>query len=225
MKRVKRMEAKRFSFSELEQRIATLPDGPVGVLNRPRWQYWTDIVGGVAMIVGVLPGLFIQFLEPKWWMATMAKIGLLVTVAFFLPGFIRNVWVVARVMWSGKRGDAAQLDHDFASLSNVQSWLATFPRPMLEQHLRFVQAAQARLAAKLSLIGGGFDRFGILPVFLAIGVQIKMVTTETLDFPLWQTLPALFFSMGYLVGLNAAFMRVRMSLYEAVLAEALERRP
>jgi hypothetical protein len=219
------MDAKRFSFSELEQRIAALPDGPVGVLNRPRWQYWFDIVGGVAMIIGLLPGLLVQLLEPKPWMVTMAQFGLLATATFFLPGFIRNMCVLARLMWSGKRGDAAQLDHDFAALSNLQPWLATFPRPMLEQHLRFVQATQARLAAKLSLMGGNLDRFGILPVFLAIGVQIKMVTSDTLDFPLWQTLPALFFAIGYLIGLNGAFLRVRMNLYEVVLTEALERRP
>ena len=219
------MDAKRFSYAELQRRIAALSDGPVGALNRPRWQYWSDIAGGVATIVGLLPGLFVQFFVPKPWMVTMAQIGLWATALLFAPGFIRNVWVFALLVWSGKRGDAAQLDHDFAALSELQPWLATFPRQMLEQHLRFIQAAQARIAAKLSLMGGGLDRFGILPVFLAIGVQIKMVTSDTLDFPLWQTLPALFFAIGYLIGLNGAFMRVRMNLYEVVLMEALERRP
>jgi hypothetical protein len=40
----------------------------------------------------------------------------------------------------------------------------------------------------------------------------------------WHILPGLFFATGYLVSLNATFMRVRMHLYEVVVAEALERR-
>jgi hypothetical protein len=217
-------DPKHFSFSELERRIAALPEGPVEVLNRPRWQYWLDIAGGLAMIVGLLPGLFIQFFEPKQWMVTMTQYGVWATAGFFLPGFIHNIWSFMRLAWSGKRGDAAQLDHDYAALSDLQPWLATFPQHMLEQHLRFIQAAQARMAAKLSLMGGGLDRFGVLPAILAVTVQIRMATTEKLDFPLWQTVPALFFAILYLIGLNAAFMRVRMSLYEAVLAESLQRR-
>ncbi len=83
---------------------------------------------------------------------------------------------------------------------------------------------QTRLLAKLSLMGGGFDRFGILPLILAISVQVKAFTANSLDIPIWQIVPGLFFAIGYLVGLRASFTRVRMHLYELVLAEALERR-
>lgn len=217
------MEARKFSFTELEQRIAAIPDGPAGALNRPQWQYWTDIGGGVGVIVGLLPSLFAQIFEPKWWMVDMARIGLWMTILMFLPGFLRSACVIARTIWRGKKEDTAQLDHDFAEMNLLQTWLATFPRQALEQHLRFVQAAQARLIAKLSVMGGDLDRFGILPLILAIAVQIKVLTTESMALPLWQIVPGLFFAIAYLIGLHGAFMRVRMHLYETVLAEASQR--
>lgn len=218
------MEANHFSFSDLEKRIAAMPDGPIAVLNRPRWQYWCDIGGGVGVIVGLLPGVFIQFLEPKPWMVVMSKVGLLMMALLLAPGFFRSIWTFALLLWRGKSQDAAQLDFDFSELNQLQTWLAKMPKPALEQHLRFIRAAQACVTAKLSLMGGSLDRFGILPLILAIAVQLKAFTADGLDTPLWQILPGLFFAIGYLVALNGTFMRVRMHLYEVVLAEALERR-
>jgi hypothetical protein len=96
------MEARKFSFTELE-RIAAMPDGPAGVLNRPQWQYWTDIGGGIGMIVGLLPSLFVEIFEPKWWMVTMMRIGIWITILLFLPGVLRGVWVIAYAVWRGKK--------------------------------------------------------------------------------------------------------------------------
>ena len=218
------MDAKQFSFSELEKKIAAIPEKPVAALNRPRWQYWLDIGGGIGVILGLLPSLLIQFLEPKGWMVTMAKAGFWMMVILFAPGFFRGIIVLALSIWRGRSEDNAQIDHDFSELDRLQVWLAKFPKQTIEQHLRFIQATQARLLAKLSLIGGGFERFGILPLILAISVQMKAFTADSLDLPIWQIVPGLFFAIGYLVGLRASFVRVRMHLYEVVLVEALERR-
>ncbi len=218
------MDASAFSFAELERRIASMPDGPMAVLDRPRWQYWCDIGGGVAVIVGLLPGVFVQVLEPKEWMLTMAQVGLWMMILLFAPGFVRNVRVFGRLLSRGKAQDADQLDFDLSELNTLQVWLTQVPQQTLEQHLRFIQVAQMRTAEKLSLMGGSLDRFGILPLILAIAVQVKTFSAAALDIPLWQLVPGLFFAIGYLVSLNASFMRVRMHLYEAVLVEALARR-
>ena len=218
------MDAKHFSFSELEKKIAAMPEGPIAALNRPRWQYWLDIGGGIGVIVGLLPSLLIQFMEPKSWMITMANVGFWMMVILFSFGFFRGIIVLALSIWRGRSEDNAQTDHDFSEFNLLQVWLAKFPKQTLEQHLRFIQAMQARLLAKLSLIGGGFERFGILPLILAISVQMKAFTADSLDVPIWQIVPGLFFAIGYLVGLRASFVRVRMHLYEVVLVEALERR-
>lgn len=218
------MDAEPFSFSALDKRIVAMPDGPIATLNRPRWQYWTDLGGGLGVIIGLLPSLIVQFYEPKPWMVTMALTGLTLMGALFLPGVLRGMWAFACMIRRGRQGHTAQLDHDFAEFNAIHAWLATFSRQTLEQHLRFVQVAQLRLSAKLSLMGGGLDRFGILPLILAVGVQIKAFTADSLALPLWQIVPGLFFAIGYLVGLNGVFMRVRMHMYEVLLAEALERR-
>ncbi len=88
------MDAKHFSFSELEKKIAAMPEGPVAALNRPRWQYWLDVGGGVGVIVGLLPSLLVQFLEIKSWMITMTNAGFWMTLILFAPGFLRNIFVL-----------------------------------------------------------------------------------------------------------------------------------
>lgn len=218
------MDAGAFSFAELERRIAAMPAGPIGVLDRPRWQYWCDLGGGVAVIVGLLPGVFVQILEPKPWMVTMTYLGLWAMILLFAPGFVRSLWVFGRVLRRGKAQDADQLDFDLSKMNALQAWLANVPLQTLEQHLRFIQTAQVRVAAKLGLVGGSLDRFGILPLILAIAVQVKTFSAAALDIPLWQLLPSLFFAIGYLFSLNASFMRVRMHLYDTVIAESLARR-
>lgn len=218
------MDAKQFSFAELEKSIAALPDGPLGVLNRPRWQYWLDLVGGVGVILGLLPSALIPFIGPELWMVTVARIGFWIMVTGLVPGMVRGLWVLARMWWRGKAQDAEQLDHDFVQLDALQPWLSKLPRPALERRLRFIQMAQTRVAAKLSLMGGGLERFGLLPLMLAVVVQVKAVTAESLALPLWQIVPGMFFAIIYVVGLNAAFYRVRMHLYEVTIAEALARR-
>lgn len=218
------MDAKQFSFADLEKRIAALPDGPMGALNRPRWQYWLDLLGGVGVILGLLPSALIQFMAPALWMVTMAWMGFWVMVLAFLPGVSRETWVMMRMWRRGKAQDAEQLDHDFDQMDGLQPWLSKLPRSALERRLRFIQMAQARVAAKLSLMGGGLERFGVLPLILAVVVQIKAITAESLALPLWQIVPGMFFAIVYVVGLNAAFYRVRMHLYEVTLAEALARR-
>ena len=77
------------SFADLEKRVAALPDGPMGVLNRPRWQYWLDLVGGVGVILGLLPSALIQFMEPKLWMLTMVRIGFWTMLIGFVPGIVQ----------------------------------------------------------------------------------------------------------------------------------------
>jgi len=218
------MDANTFSFSELERRISALHEGPIAVLDRPRWQYWCDLIGGFGVILGLLPGVLIQLLEPKLWMVTMAQTGLWTMILFFAPGVIRNLWAFGRLVRRGKTQDAEQLDSDFVQMGTLQAWLAQIPLQTIERHLRFIQAARSRVGEKLALMGGGLDRFGILPLILAIGVQLKTVMTESLDTPLWLLLPGLFFAITYLIALNGSFMRIRMHLYEIVLTEALARR-
>jgi hypothetical protein len=218
------MDAIPFSFAELERRVSAVPEGPIAILNRPQWQYWCDLGGGIGVILGLLPSLLIQFFEPKPWMVTMGVFGLAIMATLFAPGFLRSIWVFAGLVRRGRAQDAAQLDHDFAELDRLQVWLSAVPKQALEHHLRFVQAALTRIAEKLSLMGGDISRFGVLPLILAIAVQIKAFDNGALGIPIWQLAPGLFFAVIYLVGLNAAFMRVRMQLYEIVLTEALARR-
>ena len=218
------MDANAFTFTELERRIAAMPDGPLAVLERPRWQYRLDLAGGVAIIVSLLPNVLILMMTPAWWMVTMAKIGLGAMIVCFAPGFIRNVWVFARIVRQGRAHDVAQLDSDYDALHALQAWLTDIPQSALERHLRYIQMRRAQLAEKLSLLGGGLDRFGMLPLILAIAVQLKAFVDEDFSTPLWQIIPGIFLAIGYLVCLNASFLRVRMHLYEAMLVEALARR-
>lgn len=73
---------------------------------------------------------------------------------------------------------------------------------------------------KIGLLSGGLDKLGVIPVLIALGIQVKALT-DWGQTPTWQILIGLFLSISYLVALMGAFMRLRLQLYESVLEEAL----
>lgn len=212
-----------FSYTELERRLKALPEGPVGVLNTPRPFAIASIIGNFGIILGLLPSLLMTFMTPQMWMVTMAKIGLMVAILGSAPEFIRSLWVIPRDMWRWRNKQVAQLDHDVVQFRDVAVWASRYPEQTLKEHLRFVRRAQTRLASKMGLLAGGVDKFGVAPLLVALGIQLKAFM-EWGQTPYWQLLLGLLLAIAYLVAFVAQLMRLRMQLYEYVLDEALEAR-
>jgi hypothetical protein len=162
----------------------------------------------------------IKVIAPQMWMVYVARSGLCIELLAFAPGFFRGVWVAGRSMWNWKAEQPQQLDHDFTQFRHLAHELANHPVQAISERLRFVQAGQARLQAKLSFFAGGVDRLGILPLLFAMGVQFKAYN-DAKELPLWQAGLGLYFAVTYLVGIIGQLMRLRLQLYEVVLSEAM----
>ena len=220
------MERPPLSFSAIEQRIQALPDGPAAVLNTPKWIARCNVVGAAGILVGLAPFLLIQFIPPRPWMVHMARLGLWIAIAGAAPGILRGLWIMSIEFWRWRPNLVEQSDHDLAQFRDLRRWLSTYPIAELEEHRRFAKFSQERLASKLGLLAGGFDKLGILPALLALLVLLRGVDGLTLaillDVPAWQSALALFFTITYFIGLLAIRMRLCMQLYETVLTDAIE---
>ena len=211
------------SYRELERRIKALPDGPATVLNTPRPFAILGIVGNVGIILGLLPSLLITFMAPREWMLWIAyggraSAGVVGARVVFPP-----VGAVAGSRRMGPPEPGPQLDHDIVQFRELTVWLRRYPTDQLAEHLRFTRRVQTRLSAKIALMAGSLDRLGIAPLLIALGIQIKAVV-DWGQTPYWQIMLGLFLAIAYMVALMAAFMRLRLQLYETVLEEALESR-
>lgn len=215
------MDEGTLSYTELERRIRALPDGPAKVLDTPGWLMLPNIIGTVGMVLGLLPSLLILFIEPKTWMVLVARTGVWMAYLGYAPGFIRSVYVVALSMWRWRTDQVMQLDHDLEQLRSLHTWLRRHPSNVVAEHLRFVQMAQTRMTAKLGWLAGGLDKLGILPLLVALAIQLK-VYADWENVPNWQLFLGLFAAVTYLIAFVGSMMRLRLQLYEAVLQEALQ---
>lgn len=215
------MTKQSLSFKALEARIREMPDGPAAVLNTPRVLVIFNALGTLGMVLGLAPSLLIRFFEPQMWMVYLARSGVWVAVAFYLPYFARSMWVFARGMWRWRDEQVEQLDHDLDQFRSLARWLAEFPKERLQQHLDFARLVQMRLVAKISLLSGSADRFGLLPIFASLFIAIRN-WEQLLAIPLWQSMLGLFLVITWLIAWIASLMRLRVQLYEMVLADAME---
>lgn len=125
-------------------------------------------------------------------------------------------------MWRWRDDQVAQLDHGLGQFRSLHTWLRRHPTEIVAEHLRFVQLVQTRLTAKLGFLAGGLDKLGVLPLLVALAIQLN-VYADWDKVPLWQVILGLFAAITYLVAFIGSLMRLRLQLYEAVLAEALQR--
>jgi hypothetical protein len=211
------------SYTELERRIKALPEGPANVFTTPRPFAIAGVIGNIGIILGLLPSLLATFMTPQMWMVWVAQFGLGTAILGCAPEFFRSLWVVARGTYRWRLDQVTQLDHDLVQFRTLIAWLRRFPTAVLLEHLRFAHRVRTRLSMKIGLLSGGLDKLGVVPVLIALGIQVKALA-DWGQTPTWQILIGLFLSISYLVALMGAFMRLRLQLYESVLEEALEAR-
>lgn len=209
------------SFEALDRRLEAIPDGPAAVLNTPRWLKPFMLVGWTGALIGVLPSALIHFMTPAIWMVWMARGGLWIELAGFLPAFVWGAAVLGITFRHWRPEQARQLDHDLARFLELRGWLSEFSAESRVEALRFTRRNLERLGSKLGLIAGSVEKLGMLPVALAVAFQFKTSFSELGVAPLWQVLIAIFLLLVYAIGVTASLMRIRLELYEMVLADSL----
>ena len=86
-----------------------------------------------------------------------------------------------------------------------------------------MQLAERQLVAKLGLLAGGVDRLGILPVLVSAYLFIRN-WNQPLDLPGWQIILGIFLMVLYLISATGSLMRIRLRLFESMLADSLSRK-
>ncbi|NYZ61805.1 hypothetical protein, partial [Luteimonas deserti] len=84
------IQAQALSFTALEARLRDMPGGPASILKTPSWIRWLNVAGTVAVGVGLLPFLLVQFLTPQMWMVHMAQVGVGSAWLLYGPGMARG---------------------------------------------------------------------------------------------------------------------------------------
>ncbi|MBO9663402.1 hypothetical protein [Dokdonella sp.] len=208
------------TFAVIEARIQAMPEGPVSLLDTPRWAVVLYAIGVVAAFFGILPSLLMQFWEPRPWMAWMARGGLVVMCGTCALPALQSMWALLTHMLRFKKSMIEQMDHDRVAVGALARWLARYPKPVLVDHLRFAQHAQARLQAKLGFLAGSLDKLGILPAAAAVVIALQNWNGAR-SIPAWLAIAGIFLALLWLVGVLAADVRLRVHLFETLLGEAM----
>lgn len=208
------------SFTELDRRLRTIPDGPSRILNSPSLFRVANVVGGVACVLALLPIGLARFIQAAPWMLTMVQMAFAVMVMAWLPAFVRNCVVLCMTIWHWRKDLVEQLDHDRPEFAAILSWLSEQPRQALVECQRMVTLTHRQLLAKIGLLAGGLDRLGIVPALAAAYLFVRNAG-DILDMPTWQLLVAVFLILLWLIITMATLMRIRLQLYESLLSEAL----
>lgn len=215
------MTALAFSFEALDRRLKGVSDGPSAVLNTPRWILPFNLAGWIGVLLGLLPSALIHFMTPELWMVWMARGGFYLAIAGFTPSLARNAVVLSISFWHWRSEQVRQIDHELVQFRALREWLSQFSVDSCMEALRFSRMRRQRLASKLGLIAGSLEKLGVLPIVVAVVLQMKAFGAELGSIPLWQAAFALFLLVIYGVGVLGALMRIRLELYEMVLTDSL----
>ncbi|WP_057656930.1 hypothetical protein [Pseudoxanthomonas dokdonensis] len=212
------------TFALLDEKIEALAEGPVAALNSPRWMRRLALLGVVGVAVAFLPSLLLKWLAPQMWMLWVARAGLVMTIAGFVPGIFRSLVVTAREARHHRRGFVLQFDHDVAQFRALALWLSSYPRDVLASSLRYARMGHDRLQSRLGMMVGGIERLGLLPVLVSLFVLLRN-WKDLLAVPSWLAMLGVMAAVLWLIGWVAAEFSRRLHLYAFLLEEALECKP
>lgn len=219
------MDTPRLNFVELDQRIRALPEGPISVLNSPRWVVLLDTVGWFGIILGLLPSILILYMTPAMWMAYVAKTGLCMTLAF-IPGFVRGCALIISEVWHWRSKFMEQADHDFGQFASIIQWLSSFDDSTLRAHRDFANRASQRLAVRVAFLAGDLNKLGILPALLGLFLLLKNAHStdveQVFETPPWLAALAIGLVIAYVFGMIGLRVRSVFQLHETLLSGALE---
>lgn len=208
------------SFTELDRRLRELPDGPAATLDSPRPYRIANLIGGVAAVMTVIPFVLIQFMPPERWMVNWAQFSFSVFLLALLPGIVRSYSVLGWTLWTWRADQVSQLDHDLPHLRTILAWLSERPQEALVEHHRVARLRQAQMSMKLGMFTGGLERLGVLPVLVSVWLFMRN-WKDLLEMPAWQLFLGFGLMLFYVVMTVGNLKRIRLQLYESLLAEAL----
>jgi len=212
------------SFTSLDRLINEL-----GALTRatdPQPGRVERMAMGLGML-GAISAVLLQLLLPAPYNALAINVGLVIE----LTGFAVGLGLMVRREWGSfrhaRRSMAASLDSDYAHYDNCVEQLRRFPITLRNRLQRYVHARSTRILSRTRLFTGGFERFAIVPLLLALYLQFKdwrLGDWSALErVTLAQSLIIFALLLVFLGTLHLLYIQSRVEAIAGLLAEATTR--
>ncbi|MDQ1120499.1 MULTISPECIES: hypothetical protein [Pseudoxanthomonas] len=210
---------KDLSFPSLAEAMARYTQGtdPNRAGRLERWSFAIGLFGaGIGMLLGSL-------LEGRIGLA-FAATGL----ALEIGGILVAVVLQIKREWPNFRHPyaqhAAEMEHEFHYYQDIVQALRAFPREQRLQREAFIRNRRSNMHERLGLFTGGMERLGVLPLLLALYLQLKGWHwgdwTVLADITLIQGCLAFLLLLAYVMSWDLIRLRARVQSYEQLFAEA-----
>lgn len=143
----------------------------------------------------------------------IARIGMVIMVIGYLPGFIYKWWGLIKGMWGWRERFIANADCAFEHHRELTKWLMQFPKEVLGDRMHFIRDVRLRMVDKLGLVIGSLEKLGMVPLVIAVITQIQEVR-DLGSLPPWRIVLA-FFLMMYAITISISLMCLRAQLHES----------
>lgn len=206
-------------FSVLETKLAEYAAGQPPPLHASRWGrrfFWGTVLGILWLSAAPL------LLSPSLALSIVLAVGAVVEIVGTTGLAILHLRELLPAV-RNRRGKFAQLlDREFVFYREIVTWLRSHDAANLVSHLAYVRSRRDMMRRKLSLFVGGMERLGILPLLVAMYLQIHNFTTWPPPLTRGEVLAIWMLTLVYGVGWWAAGATLRMDLYEQLLVDAVE---
>lgn len=209
-----------FSFAWLEALIAEHVQGNDEPLTTKLGRYAILC----AILSGALGALCALLLRNQLGLRLL-QIGLVLEWLFVVAFLASN----ARQAWLGYRHQhetfARELDQQLVQYNIIVDGIRRYPLPVIATYLRYVRDRKSVFVYRHGLISGGMDKLGILPVLVAMYLQLKDWSfgdwKGLIDHVHWLGVVLLMLLLiTYAISWWGVRAKGRLDLYEMVLAEA-----
>lgn len=194
----------------------TSTDGP----KASRWERLSLIVGAVGAGLGMLLG--------STFSGKVGAFGALTGLAIEVGGFGIGIWLNLKrdlpQFRHARSEHAKQIERSYEQYQQLVQRLRRFPLEQRRLRLRYVRDRRATMHERLGLFTGGMERLGILPMLIALYLQLKDWRWDGWNVfanitPV-QGLFAFMILIAYALSWHLMRLRTRVQAYELLLTEA-----
>jgi hypothetical protein len=206
------------SFEALEQEIRREARGDIRRVGR------AERVALVLALLGLAIALVSLWLPATTVTAVAAHCGIVVEMlAISVYAFLslkREITTLA----DARRDFALDLDRNYPGYLHVLAWLRRVPKNDIRERLDYLRMRQSSMARRMGLLIGSAERFGMLPVAIALYLQLKSMTWPP-SYSVWETLVAFALVMFYAMSYFVMATKMRLDLYVILLEASLAKTP
>jgi hypothetical protein len=212
------MSIEKLSFQEFQERYeAAFPNSDPPASKGERYSLYAVLVGIIVVLAAALAAIDTTAGQIIILLGFTIEIGGVVAYGVF--GFIQ----IKQDIKFDDRSGAQELDRDFLGYQQIVSWLRGFSHDDLESRLVFASSRTDSWQRGSSLVMGGIEKLGFLPVIVALYLQFKDTSWSwPPEITVVGALFAFLIIAIYVVGMWAVTRRLQVARFERLLKVALD---